>query len=173
MSTIRRTAVYASIMFSLSLFIVGRALAVGHSSPQQIQAFPTLQIPNRVVLPVVQASEVRSSQLGTFRQDPTLIVTTGEGNRSGYSPAGLPNQGAALSLYGPSSRLRAIPGRVSVTATGIGGERISVGIGSAILYPDPNLYRDTTLLPTRFEIRPDRGVTRGRNRFSPYMLHQR
>ena len=110
--------------------------------------------------------------LGTFRPNPALIVTNGVGSTVGFAPAGNPSQSAAMSLYGPFSRLRPIPREVVTYSRGYDGVLRPSSVGLAYEYPDPRLYRDLTLVPTGYRVEPGRGLT-SRARFGRYLLGQK
>ena len=114
----------------------------------------------------------RSPYLGTFRPNPTLIATSGVGSTVGFAPAGNPSQSAAMSLYGPFSRLRPIPREVVTYSRGYDGVLRPASVGLAYEYPDPRLYRDLTLVPTGLRVEPGRGLT-SRSRFGRYLLGQK
>lgn len=124
-------------------------------------------------LPYPTAYEVSTSSryLGTFRPDPTLMVRTGTQTGGGYEPGGLPSTYAAMSVYGPFSRLRAMPEEVTLYSRGYDGRLVPTSTGITYRYPDPNLYPDTVLTPTSYRYVPGRGVT-PRSRFAPYLLGQ-
>jgi hypothetical protein len=113
----------------------------------------------------------RRPYLGTFRPDPTMISYTGPGVTGSYLPAGLPNDSAAMAYYGPFSRLRSIPEEVVTYSRGYDGVLRPASSGIAYEYTDLRQYRDTGLIPTRYEYDLSTGAVR-RPGFGRYLLGQ-
>ncbi|QDV34238.1 hypothetical protein [Tautonia plasticadhaerens] len=161
------------LLLLLSIGPGPRAIAGGHDHARALPATPgasyVVPAPTAIVGPMPAA--YRRPSLGTFRPDPTLVSYTGPGVTGSYMPAGLPTNTAAMAFYGPFSRLRPVPEEVVTYSRGYDGVLRPTSTAITYGYTDPRQYRDTGLIPTRFQYNPAEGTVR-RPGFGRYLLGQ-
>lgn len=154
-----------------------RAIAGGHDHSRAFPASPVASSgapapsPSPTVVLGPMPTSLRRPSLGTFRADPAMISYTGPGVTGSYMPAGLPSNTAAMAYYGPFSRLRSLPEEVVTYSRGYDGRLLPTSTGISYGYTDPRLYKDTGLIPTRFQYNLSEGTIR-RPGFGRYLLGQ-